>query len=193
MSLPIESFKKDKNLKNYFPKVIQALDYVSFDDVAEIAAAIQLVNVPDKGLIWVIGNGGSQANAQHLVLHLRQLGFPAIDLLSDNAWLTAESNDTDYHWAVERVAHGLPRPSMLIFISGSGQSVNLEAAELAAHILNPRCVIVGLLGMVGDREGGHMAAACDHKVIVQSKDYGVVEDVHSSLIHFIHRALTLDS
>jgi phosphoheptose isomerase len=188
--LPIESFKKNPKLWGYFGEVADALHCIDQDEIAEIAAAIELVNVPDKGLIWVIGNGGSQANAQHLVLHLRQSGFPAIDLMADNAWLTAESNDTDYHWAVERVTRGLPTPSMLIMISGSGNSVNLEAAISAAQVLNHRCIIVGLLGMIADREGGHLAADCDHKVVVQSDDYGVVEDVHSSLVHFIHRALT---
>tara|TARA_R110000824_G_C15169802_1_gene672786 strand:- start:992 stop:1573 length:582 start_codon:yes stop_codon:yes gene_type:complete len=193
MSLPIESFKKNRKLRSYFPDVVTALREVDFDEVAEIAAAIELVNVPDKGLIWVIGNGGSQANAQHLVLHLRQLGFPAIDLLSDNAWLTAEANDTDYGWAVGRVAQGLPKPSMVIAISGSGESDNLWAADAAAEALNKgnsECVVVGLLGKVKNSDGGGFSLLCDYKVVVDSDDYGVVEDVHSSLIHFLNRALT---
>mgnify|MGYP003627925923 FL=1 len=190
MSLPIESFKKDRKLRSYFPDVVAALREIDFDEVAEIAAAIQLVNVPSKGLIWVIGNGGSQANAQHLVLHLRQLGFPAIDLLADTAWLTAEANDTDYDHAVERVAYGLPTPDMVIAISGSGQSANLQSAVDAAVELNSEVIIVGLLGQVYDNAGGMLDVVSDHTVVVQSDDYGVVEDVHSSLIHFLHRALT---
>ena len=190
MKLPIESFKKNGKLRSYLPDVVTALREVNFDEVAAIAAVIELVNVPSKGLIWVIGNGGSQANAQHLVLHLRQAGFPAIDLLSDTAWLTAEANDTDYDFAIARVAIGLPAPSMLIAISGSGESANIVSAFETAEELNPRAVIVGLLGQVHDDDGGVFSEFSDHKVVVRSNDYGVVEDVHSSLVHFIHRALT---
>jgi phosphoheptose isomerase len=112
--------------------------------------------------------------------------------MSDNAWLTAESNDTNYGWAVSRIAavEGLPRPSMLIMLSGSGMSENLFSAVASAQLLNPHCVLVGLLGWIRNREGGDIADSCDHKVVVCSDDYGVVEDVHSSLVHFIHRALT---
>jgi D-sedoheptulose 7-phosphate isomerase len=186
--LPIKSFQDDAALNQYLPDVIEALGKIKFDEIAEICSAIELASVPGDGVVWVIGNGGSKANTEHLVLHLRQSGFAAIDMLADGAWLTAESNDTSFDKAVSR--NVWPRPSTVIVLSGSGHSPNLFATIKSAKQANSKVVVIGLLGQIAQRNGGRVVEQCDHAIVVESQDYGVVEDVHSALLHFIQRALT---
>jgi D-sedoheptulose 7-phosphate isomerase len=155
---------------------IQALGAIKVQDVERIVQIFE----GELQYVWVIGNGGSQSNAAHLVLHLRQTGIPAIDLLADNAWLTAESNDLGYHGAPHRGFKGYPMPDVIFVISGSGNSAN--CVDLARYWRERRGpVIVGLLGM----DGGALKRLCDVAVVVNSMEYGPIENAHQTIIHMI--------
>ena len=133
--------------------------------------------------VWVMGNGGSLSNAQHLVLHLRQAGFEVIDLMSDPAWLSAESNDRGYHGAIVRGFDHYRSPGAIILISGSGNSLN--CLDIARHFKRPEFVsgpeIVGLLGM----GGGRLKEFCSASVTVPSDEYAEIEDAHAAIIHAV--------
>ena len=150
-------------------------------DMAQTLAAVR-----SRGSrVCVCGNGGSAANAAHLVLHLRDVGLKAIDLGADLAWLTASANDVGYEQVFRRglLSHGSGPEDLLIVISGSGNSPNiLEALEYAVVHDIPRW---GLLGM----GGGKAVCVCDGAVVVDSGDYGIIEDIHSVCIHALHKAL----
>ena len=137
--------------------------------------------------VWVIGNGGSQAAAQHLILHLREHNIRAFDLLADNAWLTARSNDRSYAEAAADTLDLIGHPGdCLLVISGSGNSANVLAAVETAQSGDAPAKVYGLLGM----GGGEVLSKCDEAVVVWSSEYGPIEDCHIAVIHAIHAALT---
>lgn len=146
------------------------------------------------GHVYVCGNGGSCANAAHLVLHLREIGVKAFDLLADAPWVSAIANDRAYDQVFSWTLHALGAgpEDLLIVISGSGQSKNImKAIEWAA---NANLTIAGLLGNAAHNVYG--GAAFDHMdsglgIVVPSDDYGVIEDVHSICIHALKKALTI--
>jgi D-sedoheptulose 7-phosphate isomerase len=130
--------------------------------------------------VYVLGNGGSQANAAHLVLHLRDNGIRAFDVLADNAWASATSNDYSY----DEVPRHLPKirvRDMAFVISGSGDSKNVLAL-LDAFKGRTR---LGLLG----NNGGAARRHCTVYYCIPSTEYGVIEDVHSACIHIINELL----
>ena len=136
--------------------------------------------------VFVCGNGGSCANAAHLVLHLRDAGIKAHDLMADAPWLTAVANDHGYQQIFAWTLHSLGAgpDDLLIVVSGSGNSKNvIEALEYAAANNIPRW---GLLGM----GGGTALSFCNGAVVVASDSYAVIEDIHSIAIHALHKALT---
>ena len=137
-----------------------------------------------KVAVWVIGNGGSQANASHLVLHLQEHGIRAHDLLAESARITALSNDFDYSQVASRTIRALGNSGdILVVISGSGDSPNVVLALVEARRLGMHTC--GLLGF----SGGQALDLCLHVVVVTSEDYGCIEDAHSALIHAIHNHL----
>ena len=136
--------------------------------------------------VFVVGNGGSQSTAQHLVLHLRENGIFAVDAMADNAYLTMLSNDFSYdgaalkYWKVFAESHSRP---LLFTISGSGDSENVLTTLFWARTKN--IYSVGMYGF----SGGAASKVTSLALNLKSEDYGIIEDVHLSIVHMIAEAL----
>jgi D-sedoheptulose 7-phosphate isomerase len=142
--------------------------------------------------IFACGNGGSAADAQHLVaeligrfLHERR-ALPAIALTADAATLTAISNDYGYERVFARQLEGLAQRGDLLFaISTSGNSPNvLQAAQTA---LDLGCVVVA---MTGERDS-KLAAQATAGLLIRAPSIVTarVQEVHSLCIHAIADSL----
>lgn len=91
------------------------------------------------GRIYLVGNGGSAADAQHIAAELQgrflidRPGLGAIALTTNTSTITAISNDYSFKEVFVRQIEGLGRKGdLLICISTSGNSENLlRAAEVA--------------------------------------------------------------
>ena len=77
--------------------------------------------------VYIIGNGGSYANAVHICNDLLACGVRAYTL--DPATLTASANDYGYEWVFSRWINIVGEEGdLLIALSGSGKSPNILAA-----------------------------------------------------------------
>jgi len=85
----------------------------------ELAAAIKKAK-----RVYLVGNGGSFANASHIANDLQNCGIKAHSM--DPAILTAWANDFGYETVFEKWidVHGEPG-DLLIALSGSGTSKNI--------------------------------------------------------------------
>ncbi len=123
-----------------------------------VAAAHECLRGGHK--ILACGNGGSAAEAQHLVAELvgrfreERRALPAIALTADTATLTAIGNDYGYERVFARQLEALGRAGDLLFaISTSGNSANVVRAAQAARSLG--CTVVAITG----EQGGQLRAA----------------------------------
>jgi len=84
--------------------------------------------------VYIIGNGGSAANAIHMANDLVACGVKAHALTADIATLTAIANDYGYPFVFSRQlgVYG-ERGDLLIAMSGSGKSTNILLAIEKAH------------------------------------------------------------
>lgn len=134
--------------------------------------------------LMVAGNGGSAADAQHLVaefvsrLTVDRPALRAIALTTDSSILTAVGNDYSYDNVFERQMEALGRPGdIFLAISTSGNSRNLlKAIDLAS---NMRITTVGLTG----NNGGKMAEKCDINIVVPSRVTMKIQECHLALEH----------
>ena len=92
------------------------------------------------GKILACGNGGSAADAQHVVAELvgrfreERRALAAIALTGDSATLTALGNDYGFERVFARQVEALARPGdVLLAISTSGNSPNVVRAAQAAR------------------------------------------------------------
>ena len=90
--------------------------------------------------LWVMGNGGSACDAQHVAVEFihpiieKRRALPALDLVSQIPVLTAISNDKDYAKIFVDQLELWGKPGdMALAISTSGQSPNLIYALQAAR------------------------------------------------------------
>lgn len=82
--------------------------------------------------VYIVGNGGSYANASHIANDLLSCGVKAFTM--DSAILTAFANDYGWFNAFERWINIVgEKGDLLIALSGSGSSQNILKAVEAAH------------------------------------------------------------
>ena len=138
--------------------------------------------------VYIIGNGGSGANASHLcedlgkgtVLTENQSKRLRILSLTDNtSYILAWANDTSYERIfLEQLRNLAERGDLLIAISGSGNSPNvLRAVEWANH---NGVETFGVTGYSGGKLRD-LAQKCFH---VDLHDMGVVETLHMVAFHY---------
>ena len=154
----------------------------------EIASAGELCgNALAKGQrIYLCGNGGSAADAQHIAAELigrfvhDRRALPAIALTTDTSALTAIGNDYGYDEVFSRQVEGLCREGdVLIAISTSGNSDNVLNAVDAAH--RAGASVIGLSG----KSGGALDAKCDVSLVVPSDITARIQEMHIVIGHLI--------
>jgi D-sedoheptulose 7-phosphate isomerase len=105
-----------------------------------VAAAKAIIeSIKQGGTVYICGNGGSAADAQHIAAELvgrferERKGLPAVALTTDTSILTSVSNDYGYKQIFSRQVEALVRKGDVLWaISTSGTSANVvAAAELA--------------------------------------------------------------
>jgi D-sedoheptulose 7-phosphate isomerase len=136
--------------------------------------------------LYLAGNGGSAADAQHIAAEfVSRLFFdrdplPAIALTTDTSALTAIGNDYGFEKVFERQVRGIARRGdVFIAISTSGTSPNILAALAAAREMG-----VTTVGFTGNREAP-MAALCDHCLAAPSPETALIQQVHIVAAHII--------
>lgn len=153
-----------------------------------VNAAEQSIKNGNK--IIMFGNGGSAADAQHIVaemsVKLRQERAPiaALSLSLDASAITACANDFGFDQIFARQILTLGKKGDLaIGLSTSGNSPNVLNALKTARDLG--MTTVGLSG----ETGGKMAQLCDILLTVPSTDPGRIQEMHITLGHMFVGAL----
>lgn len=141
------------------------------------------------GKIFLCGNGGSAADAQHLaaefLIRLRpnvnRSPIPAISLAMDTSTLTACGNDYDFKYIFSRSLDALSNKSkdVLIVISTSGNSKNIIEALKAAK--KNKILSIGFFG----KTGGKAKKYCDMPLNVESNKVARIQESHIFLGHYI--------
>src|SRR5438477_1762230 len=149
-------------------------------EVAEIAkrldaesierAAALLATVRERGgRLFVIGVGGSAANASHAVNDFRKIaGIEAYAPTDNVSELTARINDEGWREAFTgwlQISRLNARDAIMVFSVGGG---NLEAnvsPNIIAALDYAKSVGAGIIGVVG-RDGGYTAKLADACVLI---------------------------
>jgi D-sedoheptulose 7-phosphate isomerase len=155
-----------------------------FSDSVEETAREAARRVRAGGRVYLLGNGGSAADALHWAgelmgrFRLDRPGIPAFALADNPALLTATANDLGYHRLYARQLLTLAGPNdVVIAISTSGNSPNVVAALEA--VSGVPCLKLGFTG----RGGGDVGPLCDVLFDVDSTDTPRIQEIHEVLGH----------
>ena len=140
----------------------------------------------EGGRLYVMGNGGSATDAQHISLEFfhpiveKRKALPAIALTADQALLTAISNDRDFAKVFADQLRVLARPGdMALAVSTSGKSPNLvQALETAREL--------GLLTIAfTGKDGGRFPDLAEYCFVVPSFSIHRIQETHVTLYHIV--------
>ena len=176
-----------------------------FEDYAkELSKALSLVNQDEienfykifdsyfgtNGNIYLLGNGGSQANAHHIsgdfikTFSLAGLKLK-ISCLADNVChLTAASNDLSYDETYAMLVDTIiDQEDLIIYLSGSGNSLNLVKCARKAKLRNiKQAALTGF-------KGGALKDIVDYPIHIKFNDMEICEDIQLSIFHYIKQRL----
>lgn len=175
----------------YFNRISKAFLGISKIQVSQ--SLLVLKDALESGAtIYIIGNGGSAATASHFATDIGKTmnskGKPgrAISLCDNSSMITAISNDYSFDQVFENQLFSLANPyDVLISVSASGNSNNLLKA---VNFANKNKITT--LSMTGF-DGGELSNISNYVLHVPTTkgDYGVAEDCHSILCHYLSEEL----
>ena len=136
--------------------------------------------------VYLCGNGGSAADAQHLAaefsgrFYTDRKALPAEALHCNSSYLTAVANDYSYDVVYARLIEGIAnKGDVLIGLSTSGNSGNIVKAFEVARTKG--IITVGFTGA----SGGVMHSVSDYLLNVPSTDTPRIQESHIMLGHII--------
>jgi phosphoheptose isomerase len=162
-------------------RAAKTVEAAAFDQAATI-----LVEAYQGGSrMFSCGNGGSAAIANHMQCdHVKgirsetDLVPQALSLSTNVELLSAVANDIGYEHVFVYQLQSQARPGdVLVAVSSSGRSPNIVRALTWARDHGLRTIAITGFG------GGEARTVAEVAIHVDSTNYGVVEDLHQSVMH----------
>jgi D-sedoheptulose 7-phosphate isomerase len=172
----------------YLEKVCAEVRRLDHAEIEALADALYQRYENGK-FVYIIGNGGSGANASHLCEDLgkstvddfeNQKRLKVLSLTDNTPYILAWANDTSYDRIFVEQLKNFGQPGdLLIAISGSGNSPNvLKAVEWAN---NHQIETFGITGY----DGGKLRKLAHKNLHCDLNDMGTVESLHMIVFHYV--------
>lgn len=136
--------------------------------------------------LFLAGNGGSAADAQHVAAELvgrlrrERAALPATALTTDTSALTAVANDYGYEQVFARQIEAHVRKGDVVWLfSTSGRSANILAAAQSARRLG-----AARIGFTG-QDGGALKPLCDYCLTVPHTSSDRIQEAHQLAYHIL--------
>ncbi|RKY13719.1 MAG: phosphoheptose isomerase [Planctomycetota bacterium] len=153
----------------------------------EEAARLMINALRGGGAVYLFGNGGSAADAQHIAAELQgrfTLNRPALRafaLTTNTSTITAIANDYGYERVFSRQLEGMVRSGdVVVGISTSGASPNVLQGLATARRLGAKTI-----ALVGKNPADALLRTCDVVISVPSGVTARVQECHILVGHIL--------
>jgi D-sedoheptulose 7-phosphate isomerase len=157
------------------------------ENVEKLDAMISLLKSTKqtKRKIYLVGNGGSSAIAEHMAIDLTKNAKLKALAISGSPMLTTFANDYGYDKVFSSFINHFGEPDdIVIAISSGGKSANIVEACKAAK--NKGATLVTFTGFA---KNNPVSLIGDINFWVDSNAFGYVEILHNLLIHYVNDAV----
>ena len=146
-------------------EIVRRLDPTAIDRMVAILAGTRA----QQGRLFILGVGGSAANASHAVNDFRKItGIEAYAPTDNVSELTARTNDEGWSSIFDswlKVSRLRPEDTILVLSVGGGDLERRVSPNLVAAVGYAKSIGSKVLGLVG-RDGGFTATVADACVVV---------------------------
>jgi D-sedoheptulose 7-phosphate isomerase len=154
--------------QQFLAEAKQIIDGLDLDAIERAVGVIAGARA-SGGRLFILGVGGSAANASHAVNDFRKIaGIEAYAPTDNVSELTARTNDEGWAGVFDswlRVSRLRPEDALLVFSVGGGNLERNVSPNLVAALKYAKSVGAKIAGIVG-RDGGYTATVADACVIV---------------------------
>ena len=191
MKFPKKKFLRVTDFyQEYTSTLNKTLRSINLKSLTDFSNLLEKTILKNKN-IFVCGNGGSAAIANHLVCDYMKLMRkdtklkPRVISLSSNIELvTAISNDFSYDKIFsDQLSYLANKNDLLILISSSGNSQNIVNA--LKFCKKKKIKTVGFCGF----KGGYLSKKADINLHYECENYGISEDTHHIAMHVVMQYL----
>jgi len=181
-----------KHFRDYNQRLSNTINKIDLDLIYEAASEIE-TTIKKKKTIYVCGNGGSSAIANHYICdYFKGLGSQTNlkvkikSLCSDNELISAISNDISHDDIfVFQAEKYLEKGDLLLLISSSGNSNNIKKVLKYANSMKIKSI--GFCSF----DGGYLKNKCSIAIHSKIDSYGISEDINHILMHLIMHYIKL--
>lgn len=185
MNENFEQISFNEYMKQSAELITETINYIKAEKISEAISMIEDNFTQNKSL-FICGNGGSAADANHIHAELvgrferNRRALNVISLNSNPAFITAWSNDIDYESIFSRQLEAFPDNSgVLLVLSTSGNSKNIiDVAKIAK---TKGIKVISLTG----QGGGMLKTLSDILIDVPSNKTAKIQQVHECIYHYI--------
>jgi D-sedoheptulose 7-phosphate isomerase len=139
------------------------------------------------GILYIIGNGGSASDANHLAAELiwrfekKRKGVAAISLNSDMSVITSISNDQSFDNIFSRQVETLmKKDDILLCISTSGESINIVNAIKITNEIG-----ICSFSITGDNQKSSVSRLSSHVLNFPSSKTSRIQEMHLFFYHYL--------
>jgi len=146
-------------------RILAGLDVSRIEKAAQLLADVRA----NAGRLFILGVGGSAANASHAVNDFRKIaGIEAYAPTDNVSELTARTNDEGWATVFEswlKTSKLQARDAILVFSVGGGDLARNVSPNLVAALQLAKSTGARILGVVG-RDGGYTAKVADVCIVI---------------------------
>ena len=192
MKFPNKKYNDIRTYKNdYHSYLIKGFNSINVKKLNQVTKILEKAYKNKKNKVFVCGNGGSAALANHfacdhqkILNETKKLKPFLISLSSNSALMTAISNDNKYECVFSDQINQIGEKSdILITISSSGSSKNIINAIKSAKKIGIQTI--SLTGF----SGGLSKKISDINLHIESDNYGIIESLHHTIMNLISQFL----
>ena len=178
---------------DYNKKLSEVLRNYHYDEIEKIKKFLE-ISIKTKKKIFVCGNGGSASIANHFLCDFnkgikvsssKRVIPKIISLTNSIELITAIANDINFNEIfASQLENYAKKNDILIVISSSGKSKNIINAVKFAK--KNKLKIISLIGF---SENQYLKKSSEHYINLNTKNYGITEDIFQSIMHMISQYL----
>ena len=182
-----------KNLKASIDAKKLLIDDIINSQIFEDATNEVINRYKNGGRLYIAGNGGSAADAQHLAaefvskLAKDRNPLPAEALTVDSSILTAIGNDYGFEKVFSRQIQGkITDKDIFLAITTSGMSPNiLEALKKCNEMNVPSVLFTG-------KDGGDAKSLATYTIIAPGESTAIIQEIHLLMEHTLCQSVEIE-
>jgi D-sedoheptulose 7-phosphate isomerase len=158
----------------YFKEIKSNIDNFNINKLKKFKKLILSTSKKNKKIL-IFGNGGSAATASHFAVDMTKNAGIRCLTLNEYDLITCFSNDFGYEkWVAKSVEYYADKGDMIIFLSCSGNSMNIVNA--CRYSIKKGMKVVTLTGIQKNNKVNKLKS--DLSFWINSKNYNIIEISH---------------